>query len=98
MLTGDVKKELKRIVGDEYASFSKEDMLCYAYDATNIRKMPDAVVFSQKCGRGIVYQDGQCREVSSITARSGFRLYRRECAGGARCGAVNRKDEGHHRH
>lgn len=45
MLTEVVKKELKRIVGNENASFSKEDLLCYAYDATNIRKMPDAVVF-----------------------------------------------------
>ncbi|MBI5236021.1 MAG: FAD-binding protein [Deltaproteobacteria bacterium] len=45
MLIDAVKKELQRIVGVEHASFSKEALLCYAYDATNIRKMPDAVVF-----------------------------------------------------
>ncbi len=45
MLIDAVKKELQRIVGVEHVSFSKEALLCYAYDATNIRKTPDAVVF-----------------------------------------------------
>ncbi|MBI5642435.1 MAG: FAD-binding protein [Deltaproteobacteria bacterium] len=45
MLTEIVKKELKRIVGEKNASFSKENLLCYSYDATNSPYMPEAVVF-----------------------------------------------------
>jgi glycolate oxidase len=45
MLSDIVKKELKRISGKENVSFEKEDLLCYSYDATNTRYLPDAVVF-----------------------------------------------------
>lgn len=45
MFNEAVKMGLKRIVGEKYASFSKEDLLCYSYDATNKMYLPDAVVF-----------------------------------------------------
>lgn len=45
MLTELVKKGIKRIVGEANASFSKEDLVCYSYDATNSPYLPDAVVF-----------------------------------------------------
>lgn len=45
MLSEPVKNELKRIVGEKNASFAKEDLLCYSYDATNKLYPPDAVVF-----------------------------------------------------
>jgi glycolate oxidase len=45
MLTQIVKDELKRIAGSDNVSFSKEDLLCYAYDATNEACMPDGVIF-----------------------------------------------------
>ena len=45
MLTKTVKNELERIVGTGNASFEKEDLLCYAYDATNDSHMPEGVVF-----------------------------------------------------
>lgn len=45
MLTEAVKNELKRIVVKEFASFSKEGLLLYSYDATNRFFTPDAVVF-----------------------------------------------------
>jgi glycolate oxidase len=45
MLTKTVKDELDRIVGAANASFSKEELLCYAYDAANDLHMPDGVVF-----------------------------------------------------
>ncbi|MEK7773648.1 MAG: FAD-linked oxidase C-terminal domain-containing protein, partial [Deltaproteobacteria bacterium] len=45
MLSEPVKKELKRIVGEKNASFTKEDLLCYSYDATNTLYPPEAVVF-----------------------------------------------------
>ncbi len=45
MLTKTVKNELERILGVENASFLKEDLLCYSYDATNELYMPEGVVF-----------------------------------------------------
>ncbi|MFQ5441763.1 MAG: FAD-binding oxidoreductase [Thermodesulfobacteriota bacterium] len=45
MLSRVIKEELKRVVGEANASFSKEDLLCYSYDATNTLYSPDAVVF-----------------------------------------------------
>jgi hypothetical protein len=47
MLTPGVKKELARIVGGKNVSFSKEDAICYSYDATNTSCLPDAVVFPE---------------------------------------------------
>ncbi|CAG0995191.1 glycolate oxidase [Anaerolineae bacterium] len=45
MISSSVKNELLRIVGERNASFSREELVCYAYDATNKLSMPDAVVF-----------------------------------------------------
>lgn len=50
MLKEIVRKELKRIVGEKNATFSKEDLLCYAYDATNKLHLPEAVVFPSSAG------------------------------------------------
>ncbi|KPJ67032.1 MAG: glycolate oxidase subunit GlcD, partial [Syntrophobacter sp. DG_60] len=45
MLPKKVIKSLQKIVGKDYISLKKEDLLCYAYDATQITSLPDAVVF-----------------------------------------------------
>lgn len=45
MISNTVKTELARIVGESNASFSREELICYAYDATNKLSVPDAVVF-----------------------------------------------------
>ena len=45
MLSKDVIKELKKILGKGSVSTDREDCLCYSYDATNQRFLPDAVVF-----------------------------------------------------
>ncbi|OGQ57374.1 MAG: glycolate oxidase subunit GlcD [Deltaproteobacteria bacterium RIFCSPLOWO2_02_FULL_53_8] len=45
MITDRVKRELERLVGTANASFLKEDLICYSYDATNSPHLPDAVVF-----------------------------------------------------
>ena len=45
MISNTVKNEITRIVGDENASFSREELVCYSYDATNKLSLPDAVVF-----------------------------------------------------
>ena len=38
-------KKLQKIVGKSYCSNSKEDLVCYSYDATAQTFLPDAVIF-----------------------------------------------------
>src|SRR3990170_4270495 len=45
MLTNAAIKELKKALGGENVSFSKEDVLCYSYDALATPYLPDCVVF-----------------------------------------------------
>ena len=40
-------KKLQNIVGKTYCSRKKEDLLCYAYDATARTYLPDAVIFPE---------------------------------------------------
>jgi glycolate oxidase len=44
-LISSIIREIEAIVGPEHLTTSKEDLLCYAYDATNRRFCPDAVAF-----------------------------------------------------
>ncbi|MBI3755415.1 MAG: FAD-binding protein, partial [Deltaproteobacteria bacterium] len=45
MLYKGIIKELTHIIGKENITTSKEDLICYSYDATNQKFLPDAVVF-----------------------------------------------------
>ena len=45
MLSPNIVKELTHIVGKENIQTSKEDLICYSYDATNQKFLPDAVLF-----------------------------------------------------
>ncbi|MCK5236810.1 MAG: FAD-binding oxidoreductase, partial [Deltaproteobacteria bacterium] len=45
MLNNSIRKELTNIVGKENVSFLAEDTLCYSYDATGEKNMPEAVIF-----------------------------------------------------
>ena len=45
MLSQNIAKELNNIVGKENITTSREDLICYSYDATNQKFLPDAVVF-----------------------------------------------------
>lgn len=45
MLTSAAIKELKKALGSENVSFSKEDAICYSYDALASPYLPDCVVF-----------------------------------------------------
>ncbi len=45
MLSEPVKRELTRIVAPENISFQPEDLLCYSYDATGRRYLPECVLF-----------------------------------------------------
>src|SRR3989304_10587346 len=45
VLSHNVIKELTNIVGKENIQTSKEDLICYSYDATNQKFLPDAVLF-----------------------------------------------------
>jgi len=44
-LTDSTFKKLQNIVGNPYCSRKKEDLICYAYDATARTYLPDAVIF-----------------------------------------------------
>jgi glycolate oxidase len=44
-LTDSVYKKLQNIVGSPYCSRKKEDLICYAYDATARIYLPDTVLF-----------------------------------------------------
>ncbi|MGA8180293.1 MAG: FAD-linked oxidase C-terminal domain-containing protein [Desulfobacterales bacterium] len=44
-LTDSTFKKLQNIVGTPYCSREKEDLICYAYDATARTYLPDAVIF-----------------------------------------------------
>ncbi len=45
MLKPDIYKKLRQIVGKDHCLYAMEDRVCYAYDATAHRFLPDAVVF-----------------------------------------------------
>ncbi len=44
MIAKEIIKRLERIVGTENVFTSEEDRICYAYDATQIQFLPDAIV------------------------------------------------------
>ena len=44
MLAPDILEELTSIVGPDNIATSKQDMICYGYDATQMEFLPDAVV------------------------------------------------------
>lgn len=44
-------RKIKAIVGPEHVATAKEDLLCYAYDATTRCHLPDAVVFPGNTGQ-----------------------------------------------
>ncbi len=46
MITEKVKKQLTSIVGKANATFTAEDLICYAYDATNKSYRPEGVLFA----------------------------------------------------
>ena len=45
MFSQNIAKELNNIAGKENITTSREDLICYSYDATNQKFLPDAVVF-----------------------------------------------------
>jgi len=45
VLSQNIAKELNNIAGKENITTSREDLICYSYDATNQKFLPDAVVF-----------------------------------------------------
>ena len=54
-LTDTTFRKLQEIVGNAYCSRKKEDLVCYAYDATAAKYLPDAVLFP-----------GNSQEISAI--------------------------------
>ena len=55
MLEEKVINTIKQIVGKEYVHTELEERICYSYDATNQKSLPDLVVFP-----------GDVKEISEI--------------------------------
>ncbi len=55
--------KIEAIVGRQYVTTAEEDLLCYAYDATNRQHRPDAVVFPGNTGEvsAIMRAANECR-------------------------------------
>src|SRR4030042_3107377 len=49
-LSKEVIKQIKAIVGEEHTPSSKEDLICYSYDATNLEGPAELVVFPGTAG------------------------------------------------
>ena len=49
-LSKDVIKQIKAICGEEHTCSSKEDLICYGYDATNLEGPAELVVFPGTAG------------------------------------------------
>jgi glycolate oxidase len=80
MLTEAVKKELFSIVGPGSASASREDCICYSFDATNISFMPDAVLFPET--------SREISEVMRLANKRGFPVVPRGAGTGFTGGSV----------
>jgi len=51
MIDKEILRELRQVVGTEWASDATEDLICYAFDATFEEKMPDVVVSPETTGQ-----------------------------------------------
>src|SRR3990172_11993587 len=47
MITPKILKEIESIVGKDDLLTEKEDRICYSYDATNLKFLPEAIIFPQ---------------------------------------------------
>jgi len=50
MIKAEIFKELESIVGKEDLLTDKEDRICYSYDATALKFLPDAILFPENAG------------------------------------------------
>jgi glycolate oxidase len=73
-------KTLKELVGDGNCSIAKEDLACYAYDATRAIHLPDAVVFPS-CTREVA-------AVIRLANEAGFYVIPRGSGSGTTGGAL----------
>ncbi len=79
-ISRSVLKELRKIVGHDHLLTAREDLVCYAYDASGIGSLPDAVVFP-----------GTAAEISDIVKlanRRRFPVYPRGAGSGNVGGSV----------
>ncbi|MFA5516855.1 MAG: FAD-linked oxidase C-terminal domain-containing protein [Desulfuromonadales bacterium] len=75
MLEPRIIKALQEIVGKENITAEKADLLCYSYDATQQKFMPDVVLFpadAQQIGRILKLANGEGIPVFPRGAGSGF--------------------------
>lgn len=79
-LSSDIFRQLRRIVGKANCSREKEDLACYAYDATAYRFLPEAVVFPQN--------REEVSQILKLATRHGFYVTPRGAGSGMSGGSV----------
>jgi glycolate oxidase len=75
MLSSNIVKELQSIVGGDNILTSKEERICYSYDATNQQLLPDAVLFpknAEEISRVLRLANSEHFPVTPRGAGSGF--------------------------
>jgi len=78
VLSQNIAKELNNIVGKENITNSREDLICYSYDATNQKFLPDAVVFPKSAEEISLILKLANREAFPVIPRgAGFWFFRR---------------------
>ncbi len=79
-LTESTLKKIKRIVGADNVLTSKEDLVCYAYDASGIESLPEAVVLPASAE--------EISNVIRLANKNGFAVFPRGAGSGNVGGAV----------
>ncbi|MFQ5585388.1 MAG: FAD-binding oxidoreductase [Thermodesulfobacteriota bacterium] len=80
MISDSTIRKLTDVVGRENILTSKEERLCYAYDATNQQFLPDAVLFPRSAG--------EISEVMRLANSEGFPVIPRGAGSGASGGSL----------
>ena len=80
MLPASIIKKLRDIVGSENILTSKEERICYAYDATNQQFLPDAILFPRSAN--------EISEIMRLANSEGFPVIPRGAGSGTSGGSL----------
>ena len=80
MLPASIIKKLRYIVGSENILTSKEERICYAYDATNQQFLPDAILFPRSAN--------EISEIMRLANSEGFPVIPRGAGSGTSGGSL----------
>ncbi|MBU3953637.1 MAG: FAD-binding protein, partial [Proteobacteria bacterium] len=79
-LSPSIYKDLEKILGKEYLTVKKEELLCYSYDATGQSYLPDAVIFPET--------EAQVADIFKLASAKKFFVVPRGSGSGMTGGAI----------